>query len=611
MPTATDPPDRGFMVRGKQVKKNKPISGLSMALLSVLIGIVAGLGAVVFRALIAFFHNLLFLGKFSLFYDANTHTGVSPWGIFIVLVPVLGAFGVAFLVKNFAPEAKGHGVPEVMDAVYYKRGIIRPVVALIKSLASAISIGSGGAIGREGPIIQIGSSFGSTIGQIRPMPAWQRITLIAAGAGGGIAATFNTPVGGVLFAVEIILHEVSARTLVPVAISTATATYIGRLFFGTHPSFVIPKFEISFFHLTQPLVLLSYVGLGLLMGAVSTLFIKAIYGMEDFFDKRIPGNYYTRHMLGMLLVGIMMYLLLRYTGHYYIEGVGYATVQDILMGVLSNPFLLLILFVLKLLATSLTLGSGASGGIFSPALYLGATLGGLYGVILNMLFPALQVTPPAFAVAGMAGVVGGATGAAMAAIVMIFEMTLDYNVILPLTITVAISYGLRKFLSPESIYTLKLVRRGHYMPEAMRKSSEDLKRARQLMLTPVITLPASMTLVDFARNIATSESTSYFLVRENNKVCGVVSKQEALRSLHQREKRKTLGEIASKSYTTVSEEATFLDILNHLYANQAPVALVLDNKALTNGDLDHVIGLITKEELTHLSGDTVELFTDI
>lgn len=598
-------------MRGKQLKKNKPISGLNMAILSVLIGIVAGLGAAVFRGLIAFFHNMLFLGKFELSYDANAHSVASPWGVFIILVPVLGALGVAFLVKNFAPEAKGHGVPEVMDAVYYKRGIIRPVVALVKSLASAISIGSGGAIGREGPIIQIGSSFGSTIGQIRPMPAWQRITLIAAGAGGGIAATFNTPVGGVLFAVEIILHEVSARTLVPVAISTATATYIGRLFFGAHPSFVIPKFEISFFHLTHPLVLLSYVGLGLLMGAVSTLFIKAIYGMEDFFDKHIPGNYYSRHMLGMLLVGVMMYLVLHFTGHYYIEGVGYATIQDILMGVLSNPYLLLVLFFLKLLATSLTLGSGASGGIFSPALYLGATLGGLYGVILNFLFPSLQVTPPAFAVAGMAGVVGGATGAAMAAIVMIFEMTLDYNVIIPLTITVAISYGLRKFLLQESIYTLKLVRRGHYMPEAMRKSSEDLKRARQLMISPVVTLSSSMTLMDFARNVAVSESASYFLVKKDRKICGVISKQEALRTLHKREKNRTLGELASKKFTTVSEEATFLDILNHLYANQALVALVMDNNALTDDDLDHVKGLITKEELTSLSGDTVELFTDI
>lgn len=163
--------------------------------LSILIGIMAGLGAVAFRGLIAFFHNLLFLGKFSFLYDANIHTPISPWGPFVILVPVLGAVGVTFLVNNFAPEAKGHGVPEVMDAIYYNKGVIRAVVAVIKSLASALSIGSGGSVGREGPIVQIGSSFGSMVGQILRMPVWQRITLIAAGTGGGIAATFNTPIG--------------------------------------------------------------------------------------------------------------------------------------------------------------------------------------------------------------------------------------------------------------------------------------------------------------------------------------------------------------------------------------------------------------------------------
>ncbi len=309
-----------------------PLSTLRFSLLAVLIGGVAGMGAVAFRALIALFHNLLFLRTFSITYDANLHTPASPWGPLVILVPVVGALGVVFLVKNFAPEAKGHGVPEVMDAIYYNKGVIRPVVAVIKSLASALSIGSGGAIGREGPIIQIGSSFGSTLGQLMRVPLWQRITLVAAGAGAGIAATFNTPVGGVLFAVEIMMHEVSVRTLVPVAISTATATYVGRMFFGPHPSFVIPGFETPYFHLTDPAVLLTYVGLGILMGLVSALYIKSIYGFEDFFEKRVKGGYYVRHMSGMLVVGVMMYVLFRLFGHYYVEGVGYATVQDVLSG---------------------------------------------------------------------------------------------------------------------------------------------------------------------------------------------------------------------------------------------------------------------------------------
>jgi CIC family chloride channel protein len=326
---------------------------LQMALLSVPIGIVAGLGAVIFRALIAFFHNLLFLGELSVAYDANVHTPASPWGVFVVLVPVLGAVGVAFLVKNLAPEARGHGVPEVMEAIYYNKGVIRPIVAVVKSLASALSIGSGGSIGREGPIIQIGSSLGSTIGQMLHLPPWQKITLIAAGAGGGIAATFNTPLGGVLFAIEIMLQEVSVRTLAPVVIATATATYMGRIFFGPHPSFIIPQFETSFFHLTSPVVLLTYVGLGHLTGIVSALFIRSIYGFEDFFEKRIRGGYYVRHMLGMLVVGAIMYVMMVGFGHYYVEGVGYSTIQDVLSGGQSTLYLLLLLFVLKLLTTSL------------------------------------------------------------------------------------------------------------------------------------------------------------------------------------------------------------------------------------------------------------------
>ena len=239
----------------------KSLGTLTLALVAVPIGIFGGVGAVIFRSLIAFFHNLFFLGTISTSYNANLHTPPSIWGPFVILVPVIGALGVAFLVKNFAPEAKGHGVPEVMDAVYYHNGVIWPIVAVIKSLASALSIGSGGSIGREGPIIQIGSSFGSTVGQILSLPTWQRVTLIAAGAGAGIAATFNTPVGGVLFAIEIVLHEVSARTLVPLAIATATGTYIGRLFFGSSPSFVIPSLETLSFKIMRPEVLISYVGL--------------------------------------------------------------------------------------------------------------------------------------------------------------------------------------------------------------------------------------------------------------------------------------------------------------------------------------------------------------
>lgn len=593
---------------GNRTSKSKPLGALSFSLLSVLIGVAAGLGAVVFRGLIAFFHDLLFLGKLSMVYDAEVHTPASPWGPFVILVPVAGAVGVAYLVQNFAPEARGHGVPEVMDAIYYKKGVIRPIVAAVKSVASALSIGSGGSVGREGPIIQIGSSFGSTLGQMLPVPAWQRITMIAAGAGGGIAATFNTPIGGILFAVEIMMHEVSARTLVPVAISTAMATYVGRVFFGPHPSFVIPQFEAPYFHLTNPVVLLAYVGLGNIMGVASWLFIKSIYGFEDFFNQRVKGNYYTRHMTGMFLVGIIMYLLMITFGHYYIEGVGYATIQDVLSGTNSQLFLLLLLFALKLLAVSLTLGSGASGGIFSPALYMGATLGGAYGIILGRLFPGLAISPPAFAVAGMAGMVGGSTGAAIAAIVMIFEMTLDYSVIIPMTITVALSYGVRRTLSPESIYSLKLARRGHYVPQAMQANLYTMKRARDVMDIHVGTVPATTALHDFARLVSEQAANSYFLVENRNIVIGFVTKDAALGALNQTGETITLGEVASQDYITLAQDATLFDVIARMRAHHVSVALITrDGEATTAGN---VLGLITKCQIGDAMEQAIEVFSD-
>jgi CIC family chloride channel protein len=586
----------------------RPLGRLKFSLLAVLVGIVAGLGAVIFRGLIGLFHNLLFLGQWSLIYDANQHTPPSPWGPLVILVPVAGAVGVAFLVKTFAPEAKGHGVPEVMDAIYYNRGRIRPVVALIKSLASGLSIGSGGSVGREGPIIQIGSSFGSTIGQILRVPAWQRIALISGGAGGGIAATFNTPIGGVLFCLEIMMHEVSARTLVPVVIAVATATYIGRLFFGPHPSFVIPDLETHFFHITSPLVLLAYAGLGVLMGGVSALFIKSIYGFEDFFDNRIKGSYYRRHVLGMFVVGVMIYLLMTGFGHYYVEGVGYATVQDVLSGVHIPLFLLLLLFGLKLLATSLTLGSGASGGIFSPSLFLGATLGGAYGVALRGLFPGLEISAPAFAVAGMAGVVGGATGAAMAAIVMIFEMTLDYNVIVPMTITVAISYGVRKVLSRESIYTMKLARRGHYMPEALRTSPRFVRRASEMEMPSFGPLPAETSLTEFARIVAQQPTIQVFLVESRGRILGYVRNEAALKVLGDGAGSLTLGDVTQRNFITVSEQTSLFDVISGMHASGASIALV--SSAAGPISAQQVKGVISRRQLADALVEAAELFQD-
>lgn len=457
---------------------------LQLLALALATGSVAGLGAIVFRAMIGLIHNLAFFGQFSFAYDANVHTDPSPLGAAIILVPVASALGVAWLVKSFAPEAKGHGVPEVIYSIYYQHGRIRPAVALVKSMTSALSIGSGGSVGREGPIIQIGAAFGSTLAQWTRLPEWQRTTLIAAGAGGGIAATFNTPMGGLLFAVELIMTEISARTLVPVVLAVVTAVAIGRLYFGDHPSFLIPPLDLQAQQGLSPEALLAYLVLGVLLGLGALIMTRAIYGFEDLFE-RLPGNYYSRHALGMALVGLLMYALQARFGHYYVQGVGYATIQDILDGVLRGPGLLLLLLAAKLLATSLTLGSGASGGVFSPSLFLGACLGSGYADLGQTLVPGLPLNPVATAVIAMGGMVAAGTGAALTATVMIMEMTREYHAVLPLMLVVGSAYGVRRLLMQDSIYTMKLSRRDQPVPQSLHTAILFLRSIADLADTPV------------------------------------------------------------------------------------------------------------------------------
>jgi CIC family chloride channel protein len=274
-------------------ERESRVNLLALCLLALGIGLATGVGAVALRALIGLIHNLCYFGKVSIFYDANVLEAVSRFGDWIFLSPVLGGLLVVFIVNNFAPEAKGHGVPEVMDAIYYKRGDIRWQVAVVKSLASALSIGTGAAVGREGPIIQIGAALGSTFSQMLGLSTAQKITLLSAGAGAGIAATFNTPLGGVLFALEILLPEVSNRTFLPVVIATGAATLLGRVLVGPDPAFSVPAFVMPSareFNIEQAI---AYVSLGGFVGVGAWLFIRVLVALEDGFPK-IPGGAYVR-----------------------------------------------------------------------------------------------------------------------------------------------------------------------------------------------------------------------------------------------------------------------------------------------------------------------------
>jgi CIC family chloride channel protein len=584
---------------------SRPLPLSQLSLLALALGVITGLGAVLFRDLIGLIHNLLFTGHALVHYDANVFTAPAPWGVLVILVPVLGAVGVTFLVSNFAPEAKGHGVPEVMDAIYYKGGVIRPVVALVKSLASAIAIGSGSSVGREGPIIQIGSALGSTLGQIIRMPAGQRIALVAAGAGAGIASTFNTPIGGVMFAIELMMPEVSVETFLPVAIATGTATFVGRWFFGDAPAFHVPPLQAMTVDPSALLVLVAFAVLGAVTGVAAAGFIRALHLAEDWFDRiRLR---YIRHMLGMLMLGVLMYLLLRTLGQYYVDGVGYATVQAVLTGQISTFWLLGLLGVCKALATSLSLGSGSSGGIFSPSLFMGATLGGAFAALLNAVGLPVHLSVPVFAMVGMGAMVGGGTGAVMTAVTMIFEMTLDYSIVMPMIVAVALSIGARRMLSIETIYTLKLVRRGRAIPKARHANMFLVRAAREVMDADIQVLPVEASFDEYLRQPEHAGRLRHVVVTDQGHIFGVIRVNTGLRrGLEGANTGVSLGDVASRNFTVVGEDETAFDVIRRMWRRNAIMAVVVRGHGVPRGS--DVAGVITKEHVADSVADSIKAY---
>ncbi|HTR83464.1 MAG TPA: chloride channel protein [Reyranella sp.] len=584
-----------------------PLGLVRLCLLAIVVGMITGFGAVAFRALIGLIHNIAFLGQFAVHYDANLFTPSGPWGWGVIFVPVVGAVIVTFLVNNFAPEAKGHGVPEVIDAIFYKSGIIRPVVAVVKSLASAVSIGTGAAVGREGPIIQIGSALGSTLGQVVRMSAAQRIILVAAGAGAGIASTFNTPIGGVLFTIELMMPEMSVSTFLPVALATAVATFIGRFYFGVAPAFSVPQLAPLSIDLSSAVTLGLYAAFGILIGVAATALIRGLHFLEDLYDE--IENRYLRHMLGMLLIGVLIYVLQRHFGHYFVEGVGYSTIQAILSDQLAAPGLLLLLFVAKLFATTTSLGSGASGGVFSPSLYLGATLGGAFAAILNALHFPIPLNVASFAMVGMGAMVGSGTGAVMTAVAMVFEMTRNYDIVLPMILTVAVSIGIRRVLSRENIYTLKLVRRGHVIPKARHANMFLVRHAAEVMDKDIVVAPADTSFEELlARPDNAGRLRHVVIGDEDGHIMGVLRVNTGIRSARAgMHAGLTLRDLASRDFTIVGENDVVFDVIRRLSRRKAIMALVVkDQKGVPRAE--DVLGVISKEHVADSVAASIEVY---
>jgi CIC family chloride channel protein len=333
--------------------------------------------------------------------------------------------------------------------------------------------------------------------------------------------------------------------------------------------------------------------------------IRALYGMEDLFDRAIPRNAYARHVVGMLGVGITLAVLMWRTGHYYVEGVGYATIVDILTGGLTGAWFLVLLAVLKLLTTTLTLGSGGSGGVFSPSLFMGATLGGAFGLLLRHVFPDIPFDPAALALAGMAGLIAGATGAALTAIVMIFEMTLDYSVVLPMTLTVAVAHGVRRALLAQNIYTMKLVRRGHYMPEALQANAILVHHVEDLAMAAATVLPAVATVKD-AASADLPTTSEYFVLAEGERVVGVV-RRDTVR-LETLDPASLLADIARRDFAVVAADMTLFELMPAMKRSRAEIAVVLAPGATGAGIA--VVGVVTKAHVAEALAEGMEIFGD-
>lgn len=529
---------------------------------AVLLGLLTGLGAVLFIRLIEGIQGLLYE-------TGDTLLAFSGRGL-VILLPVIGALISGPIIAYFASEAKGHGVPEVMKAIALQGGRIRPRVAVAKILASALCIGSGGSAGREGPIVQVGATIGSTLGQWFRFSEGRIRNLVACGAASGIAATFNAPIAGVIFATEVILGELHLADVGSIVIASVTSATVARVFLGDSPAFSIPQYSMK-----SPWEVLLYAALGFLAALTAIGFIKLLYAMEDLFDGwRFPPA--LKPAAGATLLGLLALVypvvlnrlglpasearsgLPVYQNLPHVYSSGFAVIQAALLGKLSLT-LLLALILLKPLATSFTLGSGNSGGVFAPSLFTGAALGGAFGQLIELLLPGMTAGPGAFAVVGMAAVFAGAARAPFTAILIVLEMTNDYRMIVPLMAGVIVSLLLAEYLHRESIYTLKLTRQGIFLKRGRDVDVMESVRVEEVMVRKPDTVPASMPVHRLAEEFIRTGRHGFPVLNPDGSLHGVVSLEDYRRVI---EKQGTLpddltvGEIDTRDLVSVYPDDT-------------------------------------------------------
>lgn len=529
--------------------------------LAVLVGLLAGLGAVGFIYLIKGFQWV--------FFNRGSAVLKSLGDYYVILLPAVGGLIVGLIIYFLAREAKGDGPPEVMEAGAVKGGRIRPRVAIVKALASSICIGSGGSVGREGPIIQIGSSFGSTVGQWLRLPEdWTR-TMLLCGAAGGVSAIFNAPIGGVFFSLEVIQRRFAAANLAFVVISSVTANLIAHRFLGDTPSFSIPSYRVGSYWEIVP-----YVLLGIICGLVAVVFVRFFFKCEDLFEAvKIPE--YVKPAIGGLVVGLIGVwyfdiLGVGYGGAYGIGGVFSAqgAVDKALLGEIGLTTLV-VLIVLKIVATSISLGSGGSGGTFAPSLFIGSMLGGAFGLAVHRLFPTITAgsaagASGAYALVGMGALFAAVVQGPITAIIMLFEMTRNYSLILPLMIAVVLSIAVARGFNRESIYTMALVRRGVDVHRRREADALAAVTVGETMTRDFPTVLPSATIPELMQMLHESGHHGFPIVDKDGVFWGVVTLQDVQEAASRKVPSLTAADIGTKSPIVAYPDQSIRDALTQL-----------------------------------------------
>lgn len=546
-----------------------------ISVLSGLVGIVAGLAAYLLIELIALLSNVFFYGKLSSELPSFTE---NPWGIWLPLLPALGGLAIG-LMARFAPQIQGHGIPEAMEAVLFRRSRISPKVALMKPFSTAIAIGTGGPFGAEGPIIQTGGALGSLLGQLLESTASERKVLLACGAAAGMAATFSTPIAAVILAVELLLFEFRSRSFIPLVIAATLATNVHFVLLGRGP-----LFEVGPLNFGLPDQLAYYAVLGLLAGGAAVVLTRALYGIEDLFEK-LPGNPVWRPLLGGLLFGCMALMVPR------ILGVGYGTITDILNDHLGSRLLLAIM-VFKALGMLVTLGSGTSGGLLAPTFMSSAAMGSLYAHLVNAWHPQAQLDPGAYALAALAAVFGAASRSTFAFVVFAFEITRSYDAILPIMIVAVMADGIGVVLLSNSIQTEKLARRGKNVHHEYEADPLLQMRVGEAMVKDFVTRPADEKLDRLLQEHTFHDQRVVPLLDDLGELTGMLTRGDALRALSEDAKPLTAQEAGQRDLVTVR----VVDPVQR--AVQCMLTHRLDYLPVVEPDRPrHLVGLIGREHI--------------